>query len=215
MYPKVAKKLVWNPFPGNRHDDSMHTFPLQEGNTCKCMQIYIFFEQLSRIKQICYVIFEILWSEQPLILIGSSTGDSNETPVNYCSMARWVQHKTEPQNKASTSCPTVTCAPEMPGPDRGRWLQDVWFMLIPRLLRPGFRVMWEWRQQPAGMQLRVLAQILNLALVLVLEWIWVLVQVGVGRQNMKTDVDGRREGGGTDWPEWMMGRRGGGTIDVV
>lgn len=76
--------------------------------------------------------------------------------------------------------------------------------------------MWEWRQQPAGMQLRALAQILNLALVLVLEWIWVLVQVGVGRQNMKTDVDGRREGGGTDGPAWMM-RRGwaGWTIDTV
>lgn len=90
------------------------------------------------------------------------------------------------------------------GLNRGRWLQDVWSMLIPRLLRPGFWVMWEWRQQPAGMQLRVLAQILNLALVL-LEWIWVLVQVCVGRQNMKTDVDGRREGGGTNWPEWTMG----------
>lgn len=30
-YPKVAKKLVWNPFPGNRHEDSMHAFLLQEG----------------------------------------------------------------------------------------------------------------------------------------------------------------------------------------
>lgn len=75
--------------------------------------------------------------------------------------------------------------------------------------------MWEWTQQPAGMQLRVLAEILNLALVLVLEWIWVLVQVGVGRQNMKTDVDGRREGGGTGWPEWMMGKGEGETIDAV
>lgn len=140
-----------------------------------------------------------------------SNGDSHEFPVNHCSMVERVLRcgcTTETQKKAFTSCLTVTCAPEL-RPDRGCWLQDVWFMLIPRLPRPGFRVMWEWRQQPAGMQLRVLAQILNLALVLVLEWIWVLVQVGVGRQNMKTDVDGRREGGGTDWPEWMTGRRGG------
>lgn len=34
---------------------------------------------------------------------------------------------------------------------------------------------------------------------------------------MKTDVDGRREGGGTDWPEWTMGVRGGrgGAADTV
>lgn len=32
-YPNVAKKLVWNPFPGNRHDDSMRIFLLQQGRT--------------------------------------------------------------------------------------------------------------------------------------------------------------------------------------
>lgn len=90
---------------------------------------------------------------------------------------------------------TGSCQRRSPGPDRGRWLQDVWFMLIPCLLRPGFRVMWERRQRPAGMQLRVLAQIRKLAPALVLEWIWVLVQVGVGRQNMKTAVGWQEEQG--------------------
>lgn len=32
-YPNVAKKLVWNPFPGNRNDDSMRIFLLQQGRT--------------------------------------------------------------------------------------------------------------------------------------------------------------------------------------
>lgn len=164
---------------------------------------------------------EIIWNEPPRMRIGLEIVVSHEAvkviQMRPLSIIVWWHngHRTEPHDKASASCLTVTCAPELPGPDRGRWLQDVWFMLIPRLLRPGFWVMWEWRQQPAGMQLRVLAQILNLALVLVLEWIWVLVQFGVGRQNMKTDVDGRREGGGNEWPEWMMERGGGETIDAV
>lgn len=142
----------------------------------------------------------------------NSLGNCHEavSPVSACQLLLngKVSATPWPQDWADSNL----CTRAAGAPDRGRWLQDVWFMLIPRLLRPGFRVMWEWRQQPAGMQLRVLAQILNLALVLVLEWIWVLVQVGVGRQNMKTDVDGRREGGGTGWPEWMTGRRG--TIDA-
>lgn len=55
-YLKVAKKLVRNPFPGNRRVDSLHTFLLQEGNTC--IEIYICFEHLKRKKtQICLVYF--------------------------------------------------------------------------------------------------------------------------------------------------------------
>lgn len=80
-YPKVAKKLVRNPFPGNRHDDSMHTFLLQRGETRAC-------EFTSSLNS--------WW---------------NKT-------AQWLNrcHKARRRNKASTSCLTVTCAPEMPGP---------------------------------------------------------------------------------------------------
>lgn len=53
-YPKVAKKLVWNPFPGNRHDDSMHTFLLQEELWARWTrgEIYILFKQIDKIKKI-------------------------------------------------------------------------------------------------------------------------------------------------------------------
>lgn len=35
---KVAKKLVWNPFPGNRHGDGVHTSLPQQG---KHMQVHV------------------------------------------------------------------------------------------------------------------------------------------------------------------------------
>lgn len=150
-----------------------------------------------------------------------STTRTNQTCSGFwnsecrCRRHEAVKHPSVIPVTPPTFCLIATCPPKQAGPDTGHWLQDVCFILIPQLLRPGFWVMWEWRQLPAAMQLMVLAQIPNLALVLVLEWIWVLVRLVLGGRIWKQMLMAGGKGEGPTGLNECREMGSGGTVEAV